>query len=91
MGQFFKIMRDPSGAPHREWASAIPNDGLLYYTTAFNAEHVIVTSPKAIGEVLAKNYEFIKTSELRHGVGRILGESILLAEGDEHKVGYCLD
>ncbi|KAI9659154.1 MAG: hypothetical protein M1821_002114 [Bathelium mastoideum] len=85
MGQFSKITSSPLGAPHREWASAIPNDGLLYYTTAFNAENVMVTSPKAIGQVLAKTHEFVKTDELRHGAGRILGESVLLAEGDEHK------
>ena len=87
MGQFWKIMKDPNGAPHREWTATIPNDGLIYYTTAFNAERVMVTSPKAIGEVLVqKNYDFIKPSQLRNGIGRVLGVGILLAEGDEHKV-----
>lgn len=34
---------------------------------------------------MQKNYEFIKPSRLRLGLGRLLGVGILLAEGDEHK------
>ena len=49
------------------------------------------TSPKALAEVLVqKNYEFIKPQRLRDGLGRLLGVGILLAEGDEHKVGAKL-
>lgn len=87
MGQFWKIMKESSGAPMREWASTIPNDGLIRYLHAMNAERVMITSPKALGEVLVtKNYEFIKPSTFRHGLGQLLGIGILLAEGDEHKV-----
>lgn len=79
-------MREPNGLPMREWAETIPNDGLVYYTTIFNQERVIVTSSKGLGEVLVqKSYEFIKPPQLRNGLGRILGVGILLAEGDEHK------
>jgi cytochrome P450 len=47
---------------------------------------VLVTNPKALGEVLVqRNYEFIKPERLRNGLGRLLGVGILLAEGDEHK------
>ncbi len=55
----------------------------------FNMERLLVTSPKALGEVLTtKSYNFIKPGQLRQGLGRILGIGILLAEGDEHRV--CL-
>ena len=87
MGQFFRILRDPSGIPMQQWINEIPNDGLIRYTNIFNAERVLITSPKALGEVMVhKNYEFIKPLQLREGLGKILGVGVLLAEGEEHKV-----
>jgi hypothetical protein len=71
----------------QKWINEIPNDGLIYYNYLFNAERLLITSPKALGEVLVqKNYEFIKPEAIRHGLGRILGVGVLLAEGEEHKV-----
>lgn len=52
-----------------------------------NRERVLVTGPKALSEVLVtKNYIFEKPRALRFNIGRLLGEGILLAEGDEHKL-----
>lgn len=57
----------------------------------FNKERLLITSPKALGEVLTtKSYVFIKPQLLRSGLGRILGYGLLLAEGDEHRVGTVL-
>ena len=71
----------------QEWINQIPNQGLIRYKGTFNKERLLITSPKALGEVLVhKNYEFIKPAQLRQGLGRILGVGILLAEGEEHKV-----
>ncbi len=81
------ISAEPSGVPMQRWVNEIPNDGLIRYTHLFNAERLLITSPKALGEVLVqKNYDFIKPSMVRFGLGRLLGIGILLAEGDEHKV-----
>lgn len=56
------------------------------YLGIFNAERLVVTSPKALSEVLVtKNYEFKKPSQARSVLGRVLGIGVLLAEGDEHK------
>ncbi|KAL2351287.1 cytochrome P450 [Cryomyces antarcticus] len=85
-GHASRILKEPSGAPFREWVEHVPNDGLIRYKFLFNKERVLLTSPKALGEVLVtKNYEFIKPPHLRSGLGRILGIGILLAEGEEHK------
>jgi cytochrome P450 len=35
--------------------------------------------------LVTKNYDFVKPAQVRNGLGRILGEGVLLAEGDEHK------
>lgn len=70
----------------QEWVNSIPNDGLIRYQGLFNSERLIPTTAKALGEVLvSKNYEFIKPTQVRQGIGRILGIGVLLAEGDEHK------
>ncbi|KAF2734394.1 cytochrome P450 [Polyplosphaeria fusca] len=85
-GNFRKIFAEPTGQPQREWIDTIPNDGLIYYRWLFNDARVLLTSPKALAEVLVqRNYEFIKPGRLRDGLGRLLGIGILLAEGDEHK------
>ena len=74
----------------QRWINEVPNEGLIHYHYFFNAERLLLTSPKALGEVLVqRSYEFIKPNNLRAGLGRILGVGVLLAEGEEHKV-RCL-
>ncbi|EXJ90924.1 hypothetical protein A1O1_04030 [Capronia coronata CBS 617.96] len=85
-GQWFTLIKEPSGAPLRRWANEIPNDGLLRYFHLFNRERLMITSPKALAEVLTtKNYDFIKPELVRAGLSQVLGVGILLAEGEEHK------
>lgn len=56
------------------------------YLSIFNAERVVVTSPKGLSEVLVtKNYEFQKPRQARTVLGRVLGIGLLLAEGEEHR------
>ncbi|MCJ1351013.1 MAG: hypothetical protein MMC33_000995 [Icmadophila ericetorum] len=79
-------MNEPTGIPIARWVNSIPNEGLMRYRVLFNKERILITSPKAVGEVLvSKNYDWEKPSELKAGLGRLLGDGILLAEGDEHK------
>ena len=86
-GHFWRILNEPSGHPHREWAHNVPNKGLIYYTSLLNNPRVFVTSPDGLREVLSsKSYEFVKPGMLIKGIGRILGHGILFAEGDEHRV-----
>ncbi|KAI0022398.1 cytochrome P450 [Xylariomycetidae sp. FL0641] len=86
-GQFWKIAREPTGIPMREWISSVPNNGIMRYLGLFNQERILVTGPKALSEVLVtSNYDFEKPSALRFNIGRILGVGVLLAEGEEHKI-----
>ena len=87
LGNFRRIFKEPTGEPHRDWIDNVPNDGIIYYRWLFNDPRVLVSNPKAMGEVLVtKSYDFIKPARLREGLGKLLGVGILLAEGDEHKV-----
>lgn len=82
------IAAEPTGAPMQRWVNEIPNEGLIRYTHLFNVDRLLITSPKALGEVLVqKNYDFVKPKMVRNGLGRLLGVGVLLAEGEEHKVG----
>ncbi|KAI9672958.1 MAG: hypothetical protein M1817_003122 [Caeruleum heppii] len=86
MGQWHRMIGEPNGAPLQEWLNTIPNDGLIRYLSLFNDERVILTSPKALSEVLTqKSYEFIKPPAFVQGLERLLGTGILLAEGDVHR------
>ena len=67
--------------------NSIPNEGIIRYKGLLNSERIMITSPKALGEVLVtRNYDFIKPNHFRSGLGRLLGIGILLAEGEEHKM-----
>ena len=81
------IAAEPTGAPMLRWVNEIPNDGLIRYMHLFNVDRLLITSPKALGEVLVqRNYDFVKPAMITSGLGRILGIGVLLAEGEEHKV-----
>ncbi|RFU76201.1 isotrichodermin c-15 hydroxylase cytochrome p-450 monooxygenase cyp65a1 [Trichoderma arundinaceum] len=86
LGHGRKILAAKPGAPMREWALNIRNEGIIRYYWFFNRERLLITSPKALAEVLVtNNYAFQKPENVRSFLGRILGYGVLLAEGDEHK------
>lgn len=69
-----------------ERVANIPNDGIIRYLGIFNQERLLITSSKALAEVLVtRNYDFQKPGNVRFGLSRLLGVGVLLAEGDEHK------
>ncbi|KAJ5513336.1 hypothetical protein N7463_002888 [Penicillium fimorum] len=71
----------------RERVKNTPNQDLLRYYIVANIERVILTSPKALGELLVtKVYDFEKPELVRQSLRRITGDGILLAEGEEHKI-----
>ncbi|CAG8960363.1 hypothetical protein HYFRA_00012437 [Hymenoscyphus fraxineus] len=85
-GHFQAIIASTTGGPMTKWVNEIPNDGLIYYRGLLNVERIILTSPKALAEVLTTNsYDFIRPEQLTTALGRILGVGVLLAEGEEHK------
>lgn len=74
----------------RTWNREIPNDGLIRYYSPGNLEKVLVTGTNALNEILvSKVYDFEKSNALRISLLRYTGRGILLAEGEEHKVGLA--
>ncbi|KAI9745454.1 MAG: hypothetical protein M1818_000988 [Claussenomyces sp. TS43310] len=75
----------PSGMDNGA-VNSVPNDGMIRYLGILNSERLLITSPKALNEVLTtKSYEFIKPAQIAQGIGQLLGVGVLLAEGEEHK------
>lgn len=70
-----------------EWIRTIPNDGLIRYYMVGNLERVLLTTPKALSDVLVHNtYDFEKPELVQLQLRRVTGNGVLLAEGQEHKV-----
>lgn len=73
-----------------DWINSIPNDGLIQYRSILNTNRLMVTTPKALSEVLnQKCYEYTKPRFFTTTLTRLLGEGLFLAEGVEHKVRLC--
>ncbi|KAK5043608.1 hypothetical protein LTR84_011368 [Exophiala bonariae] len=80
----FKI---PRGSDHLKFTTEIPNNGLIRLKGFFNTDEVLITSPKAIAEVLvAKPYDFPKTERDRGLLKLLIGEGLVVAEGNYHKI-----
>lgn len=81
------MFRELHGSLVEEWTTEIPNEGLLCYHDLFNVERVVPTSPKALAEVLVtKSQDFTKPKSIRKLLGAILGDGLLISEGDDHKM-----
>ncbi|KAI4958625.1 hypothetical protein J4E86_004229 [Alternaria arbusti] len=67
-------------------ANSVPNQGLIHFRGFMNVNHVLVVSNEALSEVLVRRaYSFTKPAVSRRLMSRILGPSLLILEGDEHK------
>ncbi|RMZ82315.1 hypothetical protein DV738_g1727, partial [Chaetothyriales sp. CBS 135597] len=70
----------------RKWMTEIPNDGLLLARQVFNREMVIPTSAANLKTILNENvYDYTKPSNLVDVLRMILGDGLILVEGDVHK------
>lgn len=85
-GQLWNILSDIPGAPMEKWINEIPNDGLIRFTIAFNAERLLLTSPAVLSEVMVKKVEdWEKPGQLRDSLSIVLGNSLVVAEGEDHR------
>ncbi|EEQ32137.1 hypothetical protein McanMca71_005474 [Microsporum canis] len=84
----FKILQSSSqGAPSAKWTREVPNNGLIRFYFMLNRERLLVTSTKALADVLVnRSYDFEKTRALAASIGWVTGTGVILAEGDVHRV-----
>ncbi|KAF8850777.1 cytochrome P450 [Acephala macrosclerotiorum] len=78
----------PPGQEILNWIqdSPDPDDGLMRFRGFFNRSILIPTSVETLKSVLADNsYDFIKPAPVVKFLRKILGDGLILVEGDVHK------
>ncbi|TKA79339.1 hypothetical protein B0A55_03459 [Friedmanniomyces simplex] len=77
----------PPGAAPLKWSKEVPNDGLIVFQGYFHAfQNLMVTTPETIMDVVnthAADWE--KPSDGRAFLRRILGNGLVVVEGNEHR------
>ncbi|KAH7319192.1 putative P450 monooxygenase [Rhexocercosporidium sp. MPI-PUGE-AT-0058] len=80
------LLKSPNGNLFLKLITEIPNEGLIRFPGLFNSDHLLLTGPSSLGEVLVhKSYDFEKPKELVKFLRIILGDGLILVEGDVHK------
>ncbi|KAF1817023.1 cytochrome P450 [Eremomyces bilateralis CBS 781.70] len=80
------MFKRPPGQDFLNWVTNVPNDGLILFRGLFHRNILLLTNPRTIGEVLVtKSYEFQKPTKVRNFLRRILGDGLIIVEGDEHR------
>ncbi|KAF4594414.1 Cytochrome P450 4V2 [Ophiocordyceps camponoti-floridani] len=75
------------GVDAKRWVNSVKHNHFIRYLDFFNKESLLVTSPRAISEMLvSNNYNFPRSFVSRTLVGRYTGYGIGIAVGDEHKL-----
>jgi cytochrome P450 len=78
--------RRPGGDTFIKFMNEIPNDGLIIVPGFMNSQDILLSHPSTLAEVLVhKNYDFEKPSEIRNIIRHVLGDGLIVAEGDNHK------
>ncbi|KAL4898639.1 cytochrome P450 [Aspergillus ambiguus] len=86
VGHFITLLRDTRGDEALRMCLETPNSGLVRLKGLFNSDQLLLTSPKAISEVLVKNpYDFPKPEMSRNFLRVGIGDGLVVAEGAHHK------
>ncbi|KAF2672119.1 putative P450 monooxygenase [Microthyrium microscopicum] len=86
LGHGLSLFKRPPGNDFLKWMNEIPNDGVLMFNGFGNQPRIVLTNPRALSEVLVtKTYDFKKPKPLRTFLRRILGDGLIIVEGEEHK------
>lgn len=82
-GQFSTIISKEIGVPQRDWHQT--HGPIIRYFFPFGAERLSIADDEALKQMTVKNpYNYPKPDRAKQWMVRILGEGVLLAEGDAH-------
>lgn len=85
-----RFLVEPLPEQLEQWAREIPNDGLIRYKGILNKEKLLVTDPQALHQILAiQPYSFRKPPAITKIIRSLLGDGLVVVEGDVHKVRCC--
>ncbi|KAH8819241.1 putative P450 monooxygenase [Xylogone sp. PMI_703] len=76
----------PSGDQYLQMLKEIPDQSIIRIQGIFGADAVLLAHPQSLAEVLVhKSYDFEKPTEIRNFLRIVLGDGLIIVEGDEHK------
>ncbi|KAG0045934.1 hypothetical protein BGZ83_008843 [Gryganskiella cystojenkinii] len=84
IGNMVDILAEEAGVPHRQWINQF--GGIVMYRGFFGRQRILVADPKAIQHVFnTHSYNYEKPDRVKRLLGQVIGNGVLLAEGDAHK------
>ncbi|KAK4110415.1 cytochrome P450 [Canariomyces notabilis] len=82
-GHFFSIITEECGVPQRQWHK--DHGPIIRYFFPFGSERLSIADDEGLKQMTLKNpYNYPKPLRAKLWMVRILGEGILLAEGQDH-------
>lgn len=76
----------PADTSFEQWLNDIPNDGMIRAREAFGGDAIIAASPAILKKVLVEEpYSFVKDTRIRRILRLVLGDGLIVVEGDVHK------
>lgn len=85
-GHTFASFERPAGQSFLRFMNEIPNDGIIRLQGLMNRDWLLLTDPASLSEVLVhKAYDYEKPSFIRQFLRIVLGDGLIVVEGDEHK------
>lgn len=81
-----RLLVEPSPDQLAKWAEEIPNEGFIKYHGILNVQKVLVTDPNSVNDILTmRPYSFIKPPAISKIIRSLLGNGLVVVEGDAHK------
>jgi cytochrome P450 len=81
-----RLLNEPNADQLAKWAHEINNEGFIRYYGILNVQKVLVTDPNIVHEILVKRpYSFIKPPPISKIIRSLLGNGIVVTEGDAHQ------
>ena len=85
-GHTFGAFERPAGQSFLRFMNEIPNNGIIRLQGLMNRDWLLLTDPASLSEVLVhKAYDYEKPSFIRQFLRIVLGDGLIVVEGDEHK------
>ncbi|KAI8140419.1 cytochrome P450 [Fennellomyces sp. T-0311] len=84
IGNMREIIKAPPGVPHQKWTQRYGS--IVAYHGPWNRPRLLVTDPTLLKQILTTNqYDFIKSPQTSQFLEPVVGQGVLLAEGDVHR------
>lgn len=85
-GRGSAFFRQSRGHNFVVWFSKTENDGVILLGGPFHKNRLALTNPRALADVLVHNtYDFEKPRQVRNFLRKVLGDGLIITEGDDHK------